>query len=99
MAFANDPDHPVAVFLAEVGDVEVGGLKDPQAEEPEQADQGEVVGVGRVACGGQHRLELQMRQPQGGRLRRHAWPAHVLSRGIFKHPVDDAGAVEPGNDR
>jgi hypothetical protein len=33
----------VAVFLAEVGDVGAGGFEDPQAEQPEHGDQGEVV--------------------------------------------------------
>jgi hypothetical protein len=36
----------VSVFLAEVGDVSAGGFEDPQAEQPEHGDQGEVVGVG-----------------------------------------------------
>jgi len=44
-AFAEDPDDAVAVFLAEVGDVQAGGFEDPQSEQPEQADQREVVPV------------------------------------------------------
>lgn len=32
VAFADDPQHPVAVFFAEVGDVQAGGFGDPQPE-------------------------------------------------------------------
>jgi hypothetical protein len=46
-AFAEDAEDAVAVFLSEVGDVQTGGFEDPQPEEPEQADQREVVPVGR----------------------------------------------------
>ena len=45
---------------------------------PEHGDQGEVVRVGRVAGGGEHGLELQMRQPQGGRLGGHGGAADVV---------------------
>jgi len=55
------PQHPVAVFLAEVGDVLTAGFKDPRAEEAHHC---EVAGVGRLTGGDQHGLELQMRQPQ-----------------------------------
>ena len=61
-----DAEHPVAVFLAEVGDVGAGGLEDPQPEQAEHRDQGEVVEVGRLAGRGEQRLELQVGQPQGG---------------------------------
>jgi hypothetical protein len=40
---------PVAVLLAEVGDVGGAGLEDPQPEQPEDGDQGEVVDVARLA--------------------------------------------------
>ncbi len=43
MAFADDAQDAVAVFFAEVADVEAGRFEDPQAEEAEQADEGEVV--------------------------------------------------------
>jgi len=56
----------VAVFVAEVGDVGAGGFEDPQPEQSEHRDQGEVVEVGRLAGGGEQRLKLQMRQPKGG---------------------------------
>jgi len=42
-ALAADPQHPVAVLLAEVGDVRGGGLEDPQAEQPEHRHQREIV--------------------------------------------------------
>jgi hypothetical protein len=42
---AAHPQHPVAVFFAEVGDVRGGGLKDPQAQQPEHGNQGEVARV------------------------------------------------------
>jgi hypothetical protein len=65
-ALAVDAQHPVAVFLAEIVDVRAGGFEDPQPEQPEQADQREVVQVGRVPAGGEQRLELQVGQPEGG---------------------------------
>ena len=39
------PQDPVAVFLAQVGDVGAGGFEDPQAQQPEHGHQGEVVVV------------------------------------------------------
>jgi hypothetical protein len=42
-AFPADAQDPVPVFLAEVADVCAGGLEDPQAQEAEHGDQGEVV--------------------------------------------------------
>ena len=44
-AFAAYPQHPVAVCLAEVGDVRAGGFEDPQAEEAEHGRQREIVWV------------------------------------------------------
>jgi hypothetical protein len=38
-AFAADAQHPVAVLLAEVGDVGGSGLEDPQAEQAEHGHQ------------------------------------------------------------
>jgi hypothetical protein len=64
--FADHPEHPVAVLLAEVGDVGGAGLEDPQPEQAECGDQGEVVVVGRLAGRGQQRFELQVGQPEGG---------------------------------
>ena len=66
VALAADPQHAVAVLLAEVVDVGAGGLEDPQAEQSEHGDQREVVRVGRVAGGGEHGLELQVAQSEGG---------------------------------
>ncbi len=65
-AFAGDPQHPVPVFLAEVTDVGAAGFEDPQAEEPEHRNEGEVVRVWGEAGGGEHGLELQVGQPQSG---------------------------------
>ena len=65
-ALAAHPQDPVAVFLAEVGDVGAAGFEDPQAEQAEHGDQGEVVGVGRLPGGGDHGFELQVGQPEGG---------------------------------
>ena len=50
----------MAVLFAEVGDIRAGGLEDPQAQQPQHGDQGEVVPVGGLAGGGQQGLELQV---------------------------------------
>ena len=70
-ALAPDSEHSVAVLLAEIVDVRADGLEDPQSEQTQQAHQREVEWVGRHPGGGQQRLELQMRQTEGRRLRRH----------------------------
>ncbi len=44
-AFAAHAQHPMAVLLAEVGDVRAGGLEDPQAEQAEHGHQREVAWV------------------------------------------------------
>jgi hypothetical protein len=44
-ALAAHPQDPVAVLLAEVGDVGAGGFEDAQAEQSEHGHQGEVVRV------------------------------------------------------
>ena len=44
-AFAAHAQDPVAVFFAEVGDVRAGGLKDPQAQQPEHGHQRKAVRV------------------------------------------------------
>jgi hypothetical protein len=41
-ALAADPQDAVAVFLAEVGDIGTGGFEDPQAQQAEHGDEGEV---------------------------------------------------------
>ena len=61
VALAADAQHPVAVLLAEVGDVRPTGFEDPQPEQAEHGDQCEVVAVGREPGCGQQRLELQVR--------------------------------------
>ncbi len=64
VALAVHPQDAVAVDFAEVFEVGAGGFEDPQPQQPEHRDQGEVVGVGGLAGGGEYRFELQMRQPE-----------------------------------
>ena len=64
-ALAEHPQHPVAVFLAEIGDVGAGGFEDPQAEQPEHGHQREVARVGGLPGGGEQGLELRVGEPQG----------------------------------
>jgi hypothetical protein len=64
-ALADHPKHSVAVLFTEIGDVGGAGLEDPQPEQAERGDQGEVLTVGRLA-GGQQRLELQVVSPSVG---------------------------------
>ena len=45
VAFAVSPQDPMSVLFAEVFDAGAGHFEDPQAEESEHDDQGEVVGV------------------------------------------------------
>ena len=65
-ALAAHPQHPVAVLLAEVGDVGAGGFEDPLAEQAEHGHQREVGRAGRFPGGGEQGLELQVGEPQGG---------------------------------
>jgi hypothetical protein len=74
-ALADHPQHAVAVFLAEIVDVSRAGFEDPQPEQAEHRDHGEVERVGRRPGRDEHRLELQVRQAQGGRLGRNRGPA------------------------
>src|SRR4051794_7798951 len=46
--------------LSEVVDVGAGGLEDPQAQQAEHGDQGEVIVVGRLPTRRQQTFELQM---------------------------------------
>ena len=48
-ALADDAKYPVAMFLAKVGDVGVGGFEDPQPQQAEHGDQREVEDVARLA--------------------------------------------------
>jgi len=47
-ALTAHPQHPVAVLLAEIGDVRAGGLEDPQAKEAKHGHQREVARVRRL---------------------------------------------------
>ena len=64
-ALAAHAQHPVAVLLAEVGDVRGSGLEDPQAQQAEHGHQREVVRVRRLPRGGEQCLELQVGESQG----------------------------------
>jgi hypothetical protein len=52
-ALPADPQNPVAMLLAEIADVRAGGLEDPQAQQPQHGDQGEVVPVNGLAGRGE----------------------------------------------
>jgi len=77
------------VFLAEILDVGAAGFEDPQPKQAEQTDQREVVQVDRVPGRAQQRLQLQVGQPEGGRVVRHRRPAHMLGGRAGQHAVDD----------
>ena len=85
-ALAAHPQHPVAVFLAEVADVSAGGLEDPQAEQAEHGHQREVVPVRGLAGGGEQGLELQVGEAEGGRLGGHGRAADVLGGECSRTP-------------
>ncbi|MCA1783838.1 MAG: hypothetical protein LC679_17195 [Intrasporangiaceae bacterium] len=89
----------MAVLLAQVLNVRPAGFEDPQPEQTQHRHQREVVDVGGLPGGGEHRLELQVGQAQGGRLGRDVGPANVLGWGVRQDLVDHAGPVEPGHDR
>jgi hypothetical protein len=89
----------VAVLLTQVADAGPAGFEDPQTEQAEQRDQGEVVRVGRQPRGGDQRFELQMAESQGRRLGWHRGPADVVGRRMLQELVDDADAVEADHDR
>ena len=97
-ALPADSQDPVPVFLAQIADVRASGLEYPQAQQPEHGNQRKVVPIGRLAGGGEQRLELQVREPQGRRLSRNGRPADVLSWRVLQDTIDDAGPVEPGGD-
>ena len=51
-SFAADAQYPVAVLLTQVSDVGTGCFEDPQAQQAEHGDEGEVTGTVRLAgCG------------------------------------------------
>jgi hypothetical protein len=64
-AFAVNEHDPVAVFHAQVADVDGAGLGDPEPEEAEQQDQ-YLCGRPGFARRGEQGLELQMCQPERG---------------------------------
>jgi hypothetical protein len=97
--FAAYPQDPVAVFLAEIGDVRGGGFEDPQAQQAEHGHQREVARVRRFPGGGQQGLELQVGESQGGRLGRDDGTAHVLGGRMLQDAIKSTGPVEPGRDR
>jgi hypothetical protein len=66
---------------------------------PSIATRAKSLGVRGLPGGGQHRLELQMRQAERGRLGRNGGPGDELRGGVLQHPVDDAGPVEAGQHR
>jgi hypothetical protein len=70
-ALTDDVQDAVAVFLAQILHVGPGGLEDPQTQQSERRHQGEVVLDKRGSGGGEHGLELQVRQTQGRGLGRH----------------------------
>ncbi len=65
-ALAAHPQDPVAVLLAEVGDIRAGGLEDPQAQQAEYGHQREVARVRRFPGGGEQGLELQVGEAERG---------------------------------
>ena len=65
-ALTTDAQHPVAVLLAQVGDVRAGGLEDPKAQQAEHGLQREVIWLRSLAGGGEQGLELQVGEAQGG---------------------------------
>jgi hypothetical protein len=98
-AFAAHSQDPVAVLRAQVADAGPAGFEDPQFEQAEEGDQGEVVRVGRQPRGGDQGLELQMTEAEGRRLGRHRGPADVVSGRARQNLVDDADPVEADDDR
>lgn len=59
-ALAAHGQDAVAVLFPEVFDVRTAGFEDPQPQESEHGDQGEVIDVGGLLGGMQHRFELQV---------------------------------------
>lgn len=98
-ALAERADYTVAGFLAEVADVQPGGSHNSQPEQADKADQSEVVGVGRVSGGVQHRFELQVAESegggQGGDRTAHVVPGLVISPGADSLVSGSEHSVEP----
>jgi hypothetical protein len=77
-AFAAYAQHPVTVFLAEVGDIRAGGFEDPQPEKAEHRDERGVARVRRFPGGGEQGLELLVGESQRWRLWRDGGPPDML---------------------
>ncbi len=88
----------MTVFFAEVGDVGAGRFEDPQPEQAEHGDEGEVRPVRGGPCGTEQGFKLQVGQAEGRGLRGDGGAADVVGRGVFEDTVDHAGAVEAGDD-
>ena len=65
-ALAAHARHPVAVLVAEVGEVGAGGVEDPRAEQAGQGRRREAAGAGACRAAGEQRLDLPVGEPQGG---------------------------------
>jgi hypothetical protein len=65
-ALAAHARHPVAVLVAEVGDVGAGGVEDPRAGNAGHGRQREAAGVGDCRAADEQRLDLQVGEPEGG---------------------------------
>jgi len=89
----------VAGFLAQVGDAGPARFEDPQPEQAEESDQGEVVQVRRQPGGGNQGFELQMTETEGGRLGWHRRATDVVGRRVRQNLVDDTDAVEADHHR
>jgi len=80
-----DPQHTVAVLFAEICDIGASGLKDPQAQQAEHRDQGEVVSVGGLAGNCQHGLELKAPATRATRPARSPLPVSIPSSSQHRH--------------
>ena len=87
------------MLLAQIAYVRARCLEDPQPEQAEHRYQREIGWVRRFSRGSEHRLELQVSEPQCRRLRRHDGPADMLGRRMVEYAVDHGGAIEPRGDR
>lgn len=93
------PQNPMPVLLAEVVDIRANGFEDSQAEQAQQADEGEVEGVGRLPCGGEHGFKLEVGEPERGRLRWDPRTPYVVGGRVLKDAIDYTGSVEARDDR
>jgi hypothetical protein len=94
-----NPQHPVAVLFTKIADVSASSLENSKAEQAEHGHQCEVMPVRGLAGGGEHGLELQVREAERRRLRRHSGPPDTLGGRVLQHAVDHAGPAEPRDHR